>query len=216
MKTRVLLISFLVFSAVCISCQKTGNQTEPTVIANDGPTVVDVMFEQGEQITNLAQKTLGGALKKALQVGGVAEAIPYCNVSALPLTDSIGEIEGYSLRRTALRIRNPKNEPNEMETRHLKRYQTMLESGDSLVPQIEALAGNQFLYTRPILVQGMCTTCHGEVGGSIKQDDYALIQKHYPTDSAVNFAVGDLRGMWSVTFDLEKVQAAMTATEPTP
>ncbi|HAA22146.1 MAG TPA: hypothetical protein DCP28_26525, partial [Cytophagales bacterium] len=180
MKKDTFLFVLAVLSISLGGCQNTSS-TEDSTPPESAPTVVDVMFEQGETITQSAQLTLGRALKQALQEGGIKEAIPYCNHAALPLTDSIGGQFGIELRRTALRVRNPANQPNEFEKQHLRKYQTMLTRGDSLVPQLEALAGGQFLYTRPIMVQGMCTTCHGEVGNTLKAADYALLQKQYPT-----------------------------------
>ncbi|MEL6534682.1 MAG: DUF3365 domain-containing protein [Bacteroidota bacterium] len=216
MKTGAPISYMIAIVLMLVSCQNPEQAQESSTPTKGEPTVVDIMFEQGDSLSQIAQMALGKALKGALQNGGVPEAIPYCNTQALPITDSLGDLFGIEIRRTALRVRNPVNQPIAAERQHLRNYQSMLDRGEELVPQLEGLANNKFLYSRPILLQGMCTSCHGEVGKTIKEEEYALIRDHYPQDSAINFGVGDLRGMWSITFDLEKVQAAMTATEPAP
>ena len=209
------LISVVICIVAFGGCQSKQDKAE-TPSQPQGPTAVDYVFEQGELITDFATNTLGGALKKALQEGGVASAIPYCNVSALPLLDSISTQYEVSIRRTTRRIRNPLDSATVEERRHLNIYEDQIANEQELVPQVEALANGTFLYTRPIVLAAMCQSCHGEVGQDIKPEDYALIQEHYPDDQAINYAAGDLRGMWSVSFDIEAVLAAMEATDTNP
>ena len=58
---------------------------------------------------------LGAKLKHALGEGGPAEAIKVCSESAQQMSTEIGEKHGVSLRRTALRVRNPNNAPDEWD-----------------------------------------------------------------------------------------------------
>lgn len=171
------------------------------------PTVVDIAFMKGAGITQMAQRALGSNLKNALAQGGVEEAIPYCNLHAYTITDSMATKHQVALKRVASKRRNPNNAPSPEERRHLTLYAEMIANGDTLQPQLEALPGNQFLYTRPILTQGMCLTCHGQPNEEIKPGDLALIQSMYPQDSATGFEFGQLRGAWSVTFTLDQLQA---------
>ena len=207
MRRLLLPLSLALSLAACNTEQNEQNQH--TQAPEQGPSVVDRVFELGDSLSQHAQMQLGGQLKAALGRGGVAEAIPYCNVTALPLMDSLGSAYGVSLRRTALKVRNPADEPTPPERDHLEKYSQMLKQGEEMVPQVEALPNGQLLYSKPIITQGMCLNCHGTVGESMKPEDYALIQEHYPADSATGFAMGDLRGMWSITFDVAKVKAAM-------
>ena len=46
----------------------------------------------------------------------------------------------------------------------------------------------------------MCLTCHGskeQIGGDLYSD---VIEALYPKDKAINFKLGELRGMWSIKF----------------
>ena len=198
------------FSACEGNEQKEPPQSQ--VLGPREPTVVDIAFMEGAQLTQTAQMQLGGALKAALERGGVAEAVPYCQTAALPLTDSVGSTSlATNLRRTAMRYRNPANAPNAVDVRHMKIFMDQLAQGDTLMPQVEALPGGVLQYSRPILTQGMCLPCHGTVGESLATAHYEIIQSRYPQDSAIGFALGELRGIWSVQFSIEALQAAMAA-----
>jgi cytochrome c len=57
------------------------------------------------------------------------------------------------------------------------------------------------LYTKPIVINNaLCLNCHGEVGAAVTEETYALIREKYPNDNATGHQMGDLRGMWSITF----------------
>jgi len=49
----------------------------------------------------------------------------------------------------------------------------------------------------------LCEKCHGKIGSTLKEADYASIKSLYPEDMAIGYKTGDLRGMWSISF-LEK------------
>ena len=45
-----------------------------------------------------------------------------------------------------------------------------------------------------------CLQCHGTPNQDIAPETLAAIQKLYPDDKATGFKLGDLRGLWRVTF----------------
>ncbi len=46
----------------------------------------------------------------------------------------------------------------------------------------------------------LCLQCHGTPNQDIAPETLAAIQKLYPGDKATGFKLGDLRGLWRVTF----------------
>lgn len=152
----------------------------------------------------IAQQTLGALskeLKQALQQGGVGKAVPYCNVNALPLTDSMAKIHKVSIRRTSLKTRNPKNSPSNQEKQILGEYQQLLAEGKKPMPRLTSLSDGRTLFNAPILIKPLCLNCHGKVGAQITEKNYEVIKGLYPKDQAINYKVAELRGMWSIVFE---------------
>jgi hypothetical protein len=55
-------------------------------------------------------------------------------------------------------------------------------------------------YFKPIILQPMCWSCHGIAGSDIQPGAMEEIKKRYPSDLAIGFSEGDLRGMWHIRF----------------
>jgi hypothetical protein len=54
---------------------------------------------------------------------------------------------------------------------------------------------------RPIVLQPMCTSCHGtDIGSDIGE----ILSGLYPGDQATGFQVGDLRGAFTATVSLSR------------
>lgn len=152
--------------------------------------------EKGKEVVMATGKALMGAVQQSMAEGGIAGAVSYCNVKALPITDSLAAVYGVEVKRTALRVRNPQNRPTENERTALLRMGASGEPG----PELLALEGGQYAYYHPIMLQGFCQACHGAVESFSFETD-SIIRHYYPEDEAVGFAEGDLRGMWAVYFN---------------
>jgi len=153
-----------------------------------------------QEITGASFAALSSRLGAHMKSGGVAEAIDYCSLQALPLTDSLSAHYGVSIKRTALRLRNPKNAPTPEELAMLDKYEQMILDGNQPEPVLTRNAQGEWRYFQPILLMPLCSKCHGDVDSQIAPADLDLIRAAYPADEAVNFKEGDLRGMWSLTF----------------
>lgn len=171
-------------------------ETSPTLSEEE----VQTYRHQGSQAAQATFGVLSGQLMSALKEGGVPNAIDYCNVAAYPLTDSMAQAMQAHIRRTALRYRNPQNAPTEAERRVLEQFQAQMQQDGPIKPVVEPYGPDSVAFYAPIVLQAPCQKCHGEVGTDIAPDDYDLITQRYPEDQAVNFAEGDLRGMWSIRF----------------
>ena len=157
----------------------------------------DELLIKGDSVTTYAQQALGGQLKKAIQEGGPVFAVEFCNTAALQIMDTISN--DYGLKRTALRIRNAKNEPTYKEREILISYQDQLAAGKTPKPEVHDMGDGQMLYTKPILLDNpLCLNCHGTPNEQIAPETYLKIRELYPKDEAVGFTFGELRGMWSL------------------
>lgn len=167
-------------------------------------------FELGRQIADDSQKTLAANLKSAISTKGISEAIQFCNVAAMPLVDSLSLQYQATIRRVSFRVRNPKNQPDSLEKEILEAYQANLEKMLPPQPNVQQIDDQYLLYTQPILLNNpLCLQCHGQVGNEIKKEDYDLLKKLYPQDSAINHQTGDLRGMWSIKLSKKAIINSM-------
>ena len=167
-------------------------------------------LDLGQQIANVSQKTLAANLKSAITTKGASEAIQFCNVAAMPLVDSLSLQYQATIRRVSFRVRNPKNQPDSLENEILEAYQDNLEKMLPLQPNVQQMDDRTLLYTQPILLNNpLCLQCHGQVGSEIKKEDYDLLKKLYPQDSAINHQTGDLRGMWSIKLSKKAIVNSM-------
>lgn len=145
--------------------------------------------------------TLGGELKKAKKSGGVTAAITVCNTKAGPLTEMVNSQSEWEISRTSLKLRNPKNAPDEWEKAALESFEKKANIGANL----EILAFSQvvvddegrrvFRMMKAIAVGEQCLACHGS---KIKPELSEHLEKLYPEDQATGFSQGGLRGAFSL------------------
>ena len=100
------------------------------------------------------------------------------------MTREISELTGregpFTFHITSLHLLNPKNKPDEFETRALH----LFEKGEKEVYQKEIRDGmTYFRYMAPLYVEKECLDCHAKQG----------------------YAVGEIRGGISVTFNIEDI-----------
>lgn len=153
-------------------------------------------IDQGLDISSSTFLALSGALRNAIKAGGLENALSYCNVNALALTDSLSKVYDVEIKRTSLKFRNPNNRPTADEIEILNQYEELKNRGESLMAMVNEVSGGKKFYA-PILIHEACLKCHGS---TTDISIYDSILKHYPDDRATGYAMGDLRGMWSITF----------------
>lgn len=193
------LFSIFIFGFVLffVACE---NNNPPFKNISEDEKLDEYYIGKGKEIAASTFATLSGNLQKAMKEGGVPHAVQYCNLAAFPLVDSLSQIHKANIRRTSLKIRNPKDKPNQIELEQLKNYQKQVDAGEKLKPIVKEINGNQITFFAPIHVMPQCEKCHGKVGKSLLEKDYELIQQLYPEDEAIGYMSGDWRGMWSITF----------------
>lgn len=149
---------------------------------------------------------LGGELKaelgQALETGGPVAAIEVCRTRAPEIAARLSSESGATVGRTALRVRNPANAPDALQSAILEQFRAELASGRFQAPLEAAFEINrggrvERRYMRAIPTDAVCLTCHG---GMLAPEIAAAIEREYPSDAATGFELGDLRGAFSVAW----------------
>ena len=158
--------------------------------------------KMGNSIVKKTFDTLRNSLQTAISQSGFEGAVPYCQTAAYSLTN-IYASDSVTIRRTALKYRNPRNKPDTSEERILKIFASLKEQGiinDSIKPITEESKNGEVHFYKPIMLQQMCASCHGSKSKDIQPSVWKAINTLYPLDMAYDFKTGDLRGMWHITF----------------
>ena len=168
----------------------------------------------GDKIAMASFESLSGNLKAAASRGGIANAIQFCNMNALPLTDSLSKTFNAKIKRSSLKLRNPGNQPDSLEAYMLDLYAQILKMKKPMVGKTLLTNNNDVRYFAPIILKSQCLKCHGVIGQDVKDETYAIIKEHYPNDAAVDFKEGDLRGIWSINFgNIDELEKSPEQTE---
>lgn len=162
--------------------------------------------ELGRSITKNSFLALSSALLNAIDEGGPAHAVRFCNLHAMPITDSLSKLHHVEIRRLATKARNPGNKADKKSKKIIAAYQDFLTNGktanDTLI-----LLSDQLYYYAPIFTAPACLQCHGTPKTDFSEEHETLINNIYPKDQATGFVLGELRGVWQLTFNLQKQTA---------
>lgn len=155
----------------------------------------------GPKITAEALAKLSAALVEAIGRSGPAGALSVCREQAPQIAKAVAHAHGVNLRRATHQPRNPKNAADAVEKAALAAFAAALAKKEPPKPQVIPNADGSRAYLAPIVLGNpLCLQCHGTPGKDIAPETLAEIQKLYPEDQAIGFQLGDLRGLWHVTF----------------
>jgi hypothetical protein len=145
--------------------------------------------------------TLLGALQKAIAAGGPVSAIGVCNLAAPEIAASKSAERHMTIARTSLRLRQPKNAPDDWELRQLQNFEQRKAAGENpaaieIGDYVEVGGEKRFRYMKAIPTGEVCLSCHG---GTLTQEVRAKLKELYPADAATGFKLGDLRGAFTIT-----------------
>lgn len=194
-------LTALLFIGLFIGCtqkkeQKKQQPTAQTAAAID----TSLVMNEGKQITKVAAKTLVSNLKQAMSEGGIENALRFCNVEAMPITDSLSRNYDVTIARASHRPRNQSNRADSLEMQTIKKYLSQIDKEQKLEPAIYK-AEDAITFHAPIQIpNGLCLSCHGEPGVNIAEADLKTIKELYPEDEATGFEMGELRGIWTIRF----------------
>jgi hypothetical protein len=181
----------------------------PITLTAGEPAADTAWVDQSRQLALQLGGQLKAELSKAIAEGGPMAAINVCYLRAPEIAAQLSQASGARVGRTALRVRNPSNAPDELERSVLEQFATDLGSGPvdrPLEAVFEIRRGDavERRYMRAIPTDALCLTCHGK---TIAPELAAAIARDYPKDQATGFEQGQLRGAFSVVWP---------ATPPSP
>lgn len=165
----------------------------------------------GDQAAMELVKTLKTNLSGAMKEGGPMAAVSFCSEKAQPLTSAVSDSlgKGVTVNRTSSKYRNPKNKPTPREEEALTYFEQKLADGEALpghyLQVAESDSQTVYHYYKPMKMEAVCLTCHG-APDKMNADLLDLLQKEYPEDHAVNYEMGDFRGVLHVTIPGELLQ----------
>lgn len=207
MKKLALLLFFglalIIISKSCVSSSEKKSEqkevkTEKTKETKKTTSSEEAMspLEKGKSIAQATQAALGKNLMQAISERGSAGAVEFCNIKALPITDSLAKMHNATVKRVSDKNRNPDNAANEAELAYIEDAKNQLAANQDIKPQIKEEDGNWVGYY-PILTHAMCLQCHGKPG-QINKETLAKIESHYPDDQAYGYAENEVRGIWVI------------------
>jgi len=136
------------------------------------------------------QRRLSARLLQEVRAGGLAQAIAVCRDEAPALTAETVREGGVRVGRTSHRLRNPRNTAPAWAER------LVAAGADRKAASVETAVvdlGDRVGVLRPIPTLAMCLRCHGPVE-DLSSEVKTFLARAYPSDRAVAFEEGDLRG----------------------
>ncbi len=193
---RISLVGLFWWGCCVFSCS-TSPEKVPTEMSNslsvsEGQPNLE---SQGNQIAQQSFEALSRQLKSAVQTQGIQEAIRYCNVRAIPITDSLSKEYEVKIRRISDKPRNPANALSAQDS-------VIFAEFEAHPKRTSKLEGTVFY--KSILTQPLCLNCHGEIGKTLPPKNHQIITELYPEDKAVGYESNQLRGLWKIEFISEK------------
>lgn len=148
-------------------------------------------------------KEFGGMLQpelgKAMKGGGPAHAVGTCHEISPEISETLSAKTGWDINRVSLKPRATTANADSWETETLNWFEAQLADGQDIATlekfEIVKLDGQETIrYMKAVPTAEVCLTCHGE---SIPQGVTEKLSELYPTDTATNYKLGQIRGAFS-------------------
>ena len=147
--------------------------------------------KRGEEITLGLLKAIKPIVVESLKKDKSGlEGVKLCSIKANEITKSYNRAlkDGWSVRRTAIKYRNPDNKPDEIDLAVMKK---IIKDGNLTKSVLTDVNTTHRVYM-PLIVKKPCLACHGQ---NIDPKTKEEIVKKYPKDLAVGFKEGEFRGV---------------------
>ena len=186
-------------ASLCSVLAAAALQAQPTLPASTWP-VAEAPSELRDAIAraDLIIVSLHDALQReltgALAQGGPAFAVQSCHIDVVGVTRRIARQKGVTAGRTSDRLRNPANAAPPWAAPVVKAH------AGRLAREVDGFAvdlGEAVGLLRPIVERPMCATCHGPLP-RIDAAVRTVLARRYPSDRAVGFRDGEIRGWFWV------------------
>ncbi len=150
-----------------------------------------------DSIAQAVQMELISNVTRAIEKGGTAYAIDYCNTAAMSLTDSMSKAYGVQIQRITEKNRNL---ANVLKTSNDRTLYKMFDGQARLKDTLLYEGGKAIYYKRIHTAIPTCLGCHGDPKKDIHPETLRKIQLFYPNDSATGYSLNAFRAMWKITF----------------
>ena len=187
---RIVIVTFFVLAVAGCSRDKSDASSAWRSVAEKDLTEV----QAGQHAVAVAARDalferLSARLTAVVSKDGPAAAIAVCQSEAPTIAETVGREKNVRIGRTALKLRNPKNQPPEWAA------STIAQKPGN--PVFFAGPEGKLGTLLPIRLKAQCLTCHGPAE-TLPPPVRAALSERYPSDQAVGFAEGDLRGWFWV------------------
>ncbi len=162
-----------------------------------------IYLETGARYASETGAVLTRNLTEAMKTRGVLNAISFCNVMAVPLTDSMSAHYSVHIWRVSDKPRNPGNRAGSDEQGYITDMQSAITAGKKPQPVLASQQGKIRAYY-PIITNSLCLNCHGprkQINPAVR----VRLRDLYPKDEATGYDINQLRGLWVV--EMEKLDA---------
>jgi len=167
--------------------------------SNVNDTPIDYL-KTGRNLAIETKSSLGKNLVMAMAQKGSDGAVAFCNIHAIPITDSMSLLSGTKIKRVSDQPRNPNNQANETELAYIKAWKESKANGKVYLPIVTEIDGKMVGYY-PIATNKMCMQCHGKIDKDINVATQKNIKMLYPADLATGYSVDEIRGIFVVEMD---------------
>jgi len=156
--------------------------------------------QQSQQAIKAFEATLKSHLVTAMKAGGPTQAITVCNSVAPSIAQYLSAKYDLEIGRTSLKVRNPDNTADQWERDTLQQFELRKSQGE----EVKSLSFSETVthddqqemrMIKAIPTGQVCLTCHGT---NIKPEVQTRLNELYPDDQATGFALGDIRGAFTV------------------
>lgn len=161
------------------------------------PVQINLAEEEAEILNAIAstQQLLIQNLMAHVDSTDLEPAVRFCAENAQHLTDSISKELGYHIHRLSAKNRNIRNEMNQLDWKAYRHFEQTKSDGSMATSYFDEV--NQTYYSPIVLGMPLCLKCHGDAQ-SRDEKAYAIIQEIYPRDLAIDYQLGEIRGVWQV------------------
>lgn len=158
----------------------------------------DVALAAARAAANKLGTEVRAKLMDAMNHGGPENAVKVCSAEAQGIAEQVAKETGASVGRSSLELRNVKDAPpGWVQTWLVAQGDKKADRTQPVEGVFDSPAGRVARVLKPIAIDGVCLSCHGDPA-RIAEPVKAVLAEKYPDDKATGYEVGDLRGaLWA-------------------
>jgi hypothetical protein len=156
---------------------------------------VNSIATEQEAISHIKKlgKSLKSELVKAMKVNP-QEAVKVCNTNAAKITSKISN-KTIQVGRVSRKLRNPNNKIQKWMEKYIQELEAKKIDKKYITVNISETKRGILM---PIKTQGVCLKCHGK---NISKNLHSTINELYPSDQAIGYKMGEIRGYFWAQYE---------------